>query len=1011
MQSSPSCLTADGNGELTVATSVSASVFVGRESELAGLWAAVEDARASHPSLTLLTGEAGVGKTRLSCEVGRRAEANGVTALRGQCVELSGGEIPYGPLAAAIRELAPEAMAAAVADLPDAARQQLARAFPGLPFAADALELAGDDLTQAQLFGWLLLFLGRVASSTPVQITIEDLQWADASTRDFLLFLGQQMRSERLSVLATVRTNELHRHHPVRLVMTRLAGSDRVYRVELAPLSKAESLRQVQGILGEAPEPRLMQRLFERAEGNPFYTQELLANGADAIDELPSTLRDTLLSRVRALSSPARELTSLLAAMTGSADDGLIETIAAVTTAELRDVLLESIDRQVLERDGRNGWYRFRHALLREAVYGDLLESERVALHRRIAEALEERHDSNRGSAERAYHWEAAGEPRAATLAAIDAALAAEGAYAHAEALGQFERALRLWPSGPLELQDAALDHVGVMTRAAEAARRVGDLDRGRELFSEALEAFEHDDDPLRAAELFERLGRTDPDMDAALRAYEAALRLLPAGAVSQRMRLKTDVADSYNNLGRWREAREMAEDALGDGCGAETRSAEAAARTQLALATAFSGHANGAERQLCTAARMAEQAGDAHDRFGVGLSLSEVLRLQARIEDALALALMLQAEAVAATPGSPGSHGFHSQCVSLNICDDLLRLGRWHEIDGRLHELSQQIVQRPMDLFALSITGRLACARGEFDRATTAFQTAAERRRDFKLIEFIPALYAGAAELALWVGDVQFADEEISTGLHAIDGGREPLYAPVLYSMGVRTQADRAERARAQADTVEAERASRSARELCDRVTTMLQSAWPGGLPPEAQAHVASCHAERSRAQGHPAPMLWAVAISRWRTCKAPYALAYALYRQAEALLAGTGGRSDAHAALSEAERLCSTLSAAPLGQEVAALARRARLSLPVPAAETPDAPVEVSHTAALGLTARETEVLRLVSLGLTNREISEHLFISRHTAAVHVSHILSKLSVPNRLTAAAAAQRLGLV
>jgi len=209
---------------LSTRESISDTGLVGREAELASLTSALDAACELGPCLVVLTGDAGVGKSRLAREIASRARTRGMITLQGDCVELSGGEIPYGPLAAAIRELDADVMAEVVEELPAAARRQLARAFPGLPFASDSMGLAGDELTQAELFGWLLLFLGGVSSSVPLLVTIEDVQWADASTRDFLLFLSQQMRSERLCVLATLRSNELSAEHPVRPMVERLAS-------------------------------------------------------------------------------------------------------------------------------------------------------------------------------------------------------------------------------------------------------------------------------------------------------------------------------------------------------------------------------------------------------------------------------------------------------------------------------------------------------------------------------------------------------------------------------------------------------------------------------------------------------------------------------------------------------------------------------------------------------------------------------------------------------------------
>ena len=760
-------------------------------------------------------------------------------------------------------------------------------------------------------------------------------------------------------------------------------------------------------ILGALPAPEFMQRLFDRAEGNPFYTEELLAEGAHAVGELPPTLREALLSRVRALSATGQELMSLLAAMNSSADDAVIEAASTASRSDLRAALREGEDRHVLVRDARSGQYRFRHALLREAVYGDLLRSERAELHRLIAGVLER--DGSSRSAELAYHWEAAGEPRAAVRAAINAAVAAERVYAHAEALGQFDRALRLWPAGLADLDGADLDYIGLLTRAAEAARWNGLNDRVQSLCREALALFDHGADPLRAADLFERLGRCQWDIEASLDSYDEALRLLPAQEAVRRMRVRSDMAAAYTFLGHWADARRMAEHALGDAQGASTPAEESAATTTLGFAIAFGGDPTGGEQQVLKAVGLAAESGSPRDMVRTHSDLAEVLRLSGRIRDALAATL--EGERVARQVGAGASHG---DGFAVAVCADLFRLGCWDEMDERLEELSRRPVLAPTDeLFMRAVASHLHTARGHFAIAADCCERALPLSREIKLIEFIPAVYSGCAELELRTGNLAVASERISEGLQAIAGGNEALHAPTLYSKGVQVQAERAERARALGDSGEEQLACQAARELCDGLSAMLGGAWPGVLPPEAQAHVASCRAEVARADGRSEPELWAEAVGLWRGREAPYALAYALYRQAEASLDGVGGRASAQVALSEANRLCDGLSAGPLGAEVVALARRARLNLGDAADASDQAPDGSGSSAAggLGLTVRETEVLRLVAAGLTNREISERLCISRHTASLHVSHILSKLAVPNRLSAAAAAQRFGIL
>lgn len=1002
--------------ELGVRRAVSSKALIGRDAELAALTSALGDIRESRPWLTLVTGEAGVGKTRVVREIARRAEDEGILTLLGECVELSGGEVPYGPLAAAIGELDPDVMAETVDALPAAGRRELARAFPGLPFGPDVPRAAAGELGQAELFGWLLRFLRRLSASSPLLLTIEDLHWADVSTRDFLLFLVQQARCERLGVLVTVRTSDLHAAHPAQVVMARLPSSDRVRQLDLRPLTMEHVELQVTGILGVAPPADLLRRVFDRGEGNPFYTEELLAGGLESDAELPTTLRDALLSRVRALSPPAQQMLRLLAAMSASVDAELIEAAAGFwrgtprVVLEPGEALRECVDRQLVVYERRTGHFRFRHALLREAVYAELLPSERVELHRCVAEALERRGAGGTTAAERAYHWEAAGESAAAVSAAIEAALAAERVYAHGEALAQFERALRL-SAEPLPVVPAlARDRIALAARAAEAARWFGDYERAAALCREALGLFDHEDDPLRAAELFERLGRYHWKTADRLEALHEALRLLPEREVAQRMRTWADVALAYILVGRWSESRAAAEQALRDGGGSETEAEEGAARAALGFSIAFMGDTVAGEEQLSWAVALAEQAGSSRDVVQATAMLAEVLRLEGRIADALAV--MVKGQLVADAMGATGSD---SSFMAANASDDLFRLGRWDEAAERVRAFSDSpVLGVGGELILCSVTGRLQTARGEFVAAAASFERALVLARDVDPLQYVPAVRVGAAELELWNGRIDAARAHVSTGLSAVGVSAELLHTPPLYSMAVRLEAECAVRARLLGDTAAAGRACARAQEHAEALAGLVRSAWSGAPPPpEAEAHRASCRAELTRADGHAHPPAWADAAARWRAREAPYALAYALYRQAEALLARSGGRSAAQAALAEAERLCAALGAVPLRDEIVALARRARLKLTDPGTPSggPTTTAEASSAKEFGLTARELEVLALLAAGLTNRQISQRLYISPHTAGVHVSHILGKLGVPNRVMAAAAAQRLGLV
>ena len=193
---------------------VSSPTFVGRAEQLATFDQALARAAEGDPGTLLVAGESGVGKSRLVAEYDERARAAGALVLTGDCVELGEGELPYAPIVGALRDLQRELGAEAVIELAGQGRAELARL---LPDAGEPAAAAGDaEFAQARLFEVLLTLLGRAAGESPLVLAIEDLHWADRSTRDFLSFLLRATRRERLVLVATYRSDELHRRHPLR---------------------------------------------------------------------------------------------------------------------------------------------------------------------------------------------------------------------------------------------------------------------------------------------------------------------------------------------------------------------------------------------------------------------------------------------------------------------------------------------------------------------------------------------------------------------------------------------------------------------------------------------------------------------------------------------------------------------------------------------------------------------------------------------------------------------------
>jgi predicted ATPase len=285
--------------------------MVGRTAELQQLEDALRDASSGRASLAFVAGDSGVGKTRLVSELLRRAEAAGAEVLSGDAVELGEGEVPYAALMSALRPLSRDGHPSLDA-LHPRDRAELARLLPGLAGAAPADD-GTDTPAQGRLFEAVLALLDRLGTDGPVVLALEDLHWADPSTRAFVAFLARSLCSERVLAVMTYRVDELHRRHPLRPLLAEIERDPAVHRITLEPLSRDELAAALEDILGEPPAGDLLDRLYARSEGNPLFMEELLAAGVDGRGALPITLRDALMVRIEQLSEPAQELLRVLA--------------------------------------------------------------------------------------------------------------------------------------------------------------------------------------------------------------------------------------------------------------------------------------------------------------------------------------------------------------------------------------------------------------------------------------------------------------------------------------------------------------------------------------------------------------------------------------------------------------------------------------------------------------------------------------------------------------------------
>ncbi|HEX5193815.1 MAG TPA: AAA family ATPase, partial [Solirubrobacteraceae bacterium] len=446
-------------------TSLVSPVLVGREVELATLREGLARAESGQLVTALVGGEAGVGKSRLVQELLTHARERELRVLTGGCVELGGGGIPFAPIVEMLRTLTRELPPPELEAVLGGARAELGRLVPELEPERPDGDAERGERDPSRMLELVLGVIGRAASSAVLVLVFEDVQWADPATLDLLALLVRAQQG-RLLLVATVRSDELHRAHPFRRMAAHWEQQRLVQRLELDRLAPADVAAQIEAILGERPSGELVEFVAERSEGIPLFVEELLGavrDGRVDPDYLPPSLRDVMLARVDILSEDAQQVLRVISAAAAWVPDGLLAAVAGLPDDRLHPALREAVDRQLLVVEPSGRGYGFRHTLARAAIHDDLLPGERAQLHRTFAEAIE-RDDQLAGTAldassMLAHHWLAAHDLSRALPAAVRAGRAADAASAPAAAQRQFELALELWAQVPDARQRAGIDH------------------------------------------------------------------------------------------------------------------------------------------------------------------------------------------------------------------------------------------------------------------------------------------------------------------------------------------------------------------------------------------------------------------------------------------------------------------------------------------------------------------------------------------------------------------------
>ncbi|WP_327732113.1 AAA family ATPase [Streptomyces sp. NBC_00487] len=1005
-------------------------VFVGRADELEVLREALARAagggaaRAAGsggdggggPQALLLGGEAGVGKTRLVEEFAAEAVRAGAVVALGGCVEIGADGLPFAPFSTALRALRrrlPDELATAAAGQ----EQELARLLPEL---GETPRVRHDEEGTARLFELTARLLERLAADRTIVLTLEDLHWADASTRHLLSYLLRTLRTGRLVVLATYRSDDIHRRHPLRPLLAELDRLRTVRRIELPRFNRAEVGHQLAGILAAEPEPERVDEIFDRSDGNAFFVEELAVAAHDGgCPGLTDSLRDLLLVRVERLPEDAQRIARIVAEGGSTVEYALLAAAARLPEDDLIEALRAAVGANILLAAPGGDGYRFRHSLVREAVSDDLLPGERSRLNRRYAEVLEA--DPTLvpadGRATRlASYWYHAHDAAKALPAVLDASAEARSRHAHSEQLRLLERAMELWDAAPDAVRTALrpvdytevyppcgcdpattpLRYLDLMAEAAVAGRLCGERERALRITRRALDLLADGGDPLRTAwfwvqrsMLTEGLARGDGWKE--LATAQDLVRGLPPSEVH---------AEVLSRVACWSMLHAPGPDALSDAqraveyarmVGAED--IELNARLTLGGLMVDAGDVETGIAEMEEARRRTLERGPAAVVGRAYVNIPSCLEGIGRSQDAVRL--LKEGVQVTRSRGLSESEAW----VWGNLAESLFSLGCWDEALEAV-EKAQSVVssQKPRGLSTL-IHAAIALSRGDLAEARGQLAVA---RGHYGSHNPMPQNDLPLSSLTLGIavaeGRLPDARAELARVLDTgFPVGTQRYAWPLLLTAVI---------AEAEARTLSTAGPGRA--EVLDQIFTAVKKLTTGA--PIWLAHEQWVRAELQRAEGVSAPDTWSDVVTAFEPLERPYDLARVRHRLAEALLTeGTDeeARDRATELLRLAAAVADHLGARPLADEVALLARRARLTLsraPEPAL-TPADPV-----AALGLTGREHDVLRLVAVGRTNRQIAEELFISPKTASVHVSNILAKLGVSGRGEAAAVAHRVGL-
>ncbi|KRE23550.1 hypothetical protein ASG80_07590 [Agromyces sp. Soil535] len=954
----------------------SSSVLVGRGRELGIIRSLLDRSAAEDAQTLLVSGDAGVGKTALVARA--CADRDGLsTGLSGTCLPLTSMSIPFLPIRSALRAVA---------------------------------EAGGDFREVTAKEGEFVLgfdaWLDRRCAERHVVLVIDDLQWADRSTLDAIMYVIAGPSSRRLAVVATLRSGEVGLRHPLQRWLADVRRLPRTTELALGPLDRAGTAAQLELLLGGSPHQSLVDDVHGHACGNPYFTRLMVAGlsaeARAAPDAFPGDLRSAVLQSSFRLSSATRRLATVLAVGGRPMHVDELAEVVGEDPGQVRIRLEVAVGSGTVVAVG-DGAFWFHHPLNAEVLEAELAEEDRRDLHARFADAIERR---SAGQAETdaagaaavavaiADHRDAAKQTREAYEGALIAAGLVGGADGRAEQLRLLRRAVAL--RGELPDPEESVDTLlrRLRTVAADAGATADELD--------AVESL---------------LARVDPE----------AQPLVAAELLVRRMHLRDIAGQAFIDVDEMREAVRLAE--------ADTTSPQyALALAELAHAEVWAGHHDapahasaaiaiargtddlralshalaagsmtaGVAEDAPTAQALAHEAVEAARAAGDWWAYVHAMMWEAdafRTWGSAAYSLLIRDRRVEMVErGGPHAYAAWMSAVE---AQNWLIIGDWQECDARLRVVLGSDPGPLGDVMARLVAARAATLRGR--------QAEAESH----LLRVEELMIDGSAYLGL---EFDAVHAEVRFGAHDHDGafraamngarksGAPPTRCEWLMPLAARALADRVQSehddGRTDGDALETLDA------LVARFPHVIRDIGPttgirGSL---LHAFDAQYAAEQARARRHPGEAAaWIRAVDAFANAALPWEEAYSSWRAAEALLGRGHDRRAGAAMLRHGLALARRLEARPVERELGDLAERARIPV-----EEPSSAASAAPAALHGLTERERGVLDLVAVGRTYSEIARTLMISEKTVSTHVSHLLAKTGTANRVELAGLVHRV---